>query len=108
MQKPQVVEGHTHTDNEIIEDGLRALGHDALSLYTALNSPMPYPQESASRWIDSFNMLPKKERGVWANSPAASLNQRRTVSREVRTPHGFIYTIHRAEDGEVTLSSGGQ
>lgn len=103
--KQQVIEGNNHSDEDIIEDGLRNLGNDALSLYTALNSPMPYPQDSAARWIHSFNTLSREERGTRTHDSSQSLAERRAVSREVRTPNGFEYTIHRAADGEVTLSS---
>ncbi len=104
-QTPQVPEASALTDNDVVEDGLSKLGNDAFSLYTALNSPIPYPQESFERWIDSFNSLPPDERsrGVYDNTQI--LNARKSVTRDVQTPSGYLYTIHRDEEGEVTLSS---
>jgi hypothetical protein len=104
-QTPKVPEASALTNNDVVEDGLRNLGNDAFSLYTALNSPIPYPQESFERWIDSFNSLPPEERsrGVYDNTQI--LDARKSVSRDVQTPSGYLYTIHRDEQGEVTLSS---
>ncbi len=104
-QTPRTPEASTLTDNDVVEDGLRNLGNDALSLYTALNSPMPYPQESFEQWIDSFNTLPPEERSRGVYDSGQVLAERKKVSRNVQTPGGYLYTINRDEEGEITLES---
>jgi hypothetical protein len=93
------------TDEEIVTAGLGRLGGDALTLYTALNSPIPNTETSPSELIDSFNALPASERSQGVYDSGQPLTERKTVERALQTPHGFLYAVQVAPDGEITLSS---
>ncbi len=92
------------TDADIVTASLGDLRGDALTLYTALNNPIPNNETSPQEFVDSFNALPASERSA-AYDSGQPLSERRPVERSVRTPHGFQYVVHVAADGEVTLSS---
>lgn len=93
------------TDREKITEALTRLGNDPLSMYTAIVSPMPYPQESFLRWIDDFNTFPAEERGLNAYDHSRSLTEHVDISVDMRIPSGYPLTATLHKNGEMTLSS---
>lgn len=94
------------TDREKVVQALQnTLGDDALALYTALVSPMPYPQESFYAWVRDFNALPPEERGAGQYDQSRPLTDNVDVTETLSTPQGYPLSVTLHKNGEVTLST---
>lgn len=107
-QQPKTPEAPVLSNREkIIQAMKNTLSDDALVLYSAMISPIPYPQESFHAWIAEFNALPASARGEGQYDHGRTLGERDGAEiSDLFTAHeGRPLTVTLHKNGEITLST---